>query len=58
MAEITTLPAPSPALQDSKTYEGLFFLSFVLVLLIALVAQTLFLKWRPWFPGAERARNR
>jgi light-harvesting complex 1 beta chain len=57
MAEITTLPTPSPALQDTKTYEGLFFLSFVFVLLIALVAQTLFLKWRPWFPGAESEKS-
>ena len=57
MAEITTVPASNPALQDSKTYEALFFVSFVFVLLIALAAQVLFLKWRTWLPGAESEKS-
>ncbi|MBT9455514.1 MAG: hypothetical protein IV097_02725 [Burkholderiaceae bacterium] len=57
MAEITTVPTTSPALQDSKAYEALFFLSFVVVLLIAIVGQVLFFKWRTWFPGAESEKS-
>ncbi|CAN5337069.1 hypothetical protein BH11PSE10_BH11PSE10_18270 [soil metagenome] len=56
MAEITTVPT-NPALHDSKTYEALFFLSFVVVLLIAIPGQVLFLKWRRWFPGAESEKS-
>ena len=57
MAEITTVPVSNPALQDSKTYEALFFVSFVFVFLIALAAQVLFLKWRTWLPGAEGEKS-
>jgi light-harvesting complex 1 beta chain len=57
MAEITTAHSTDPALQDSKTYGALFFTSFVFVLLIAIVAQTMFLNWRPWFPGAESEKS-
>ncbi|WP_422016091.1 hypothetical protein [Roseateles sp.] len=57
MAEITTVPVSNPALQDSKTYEALFFMSFVFVFFIALVAQVLFLKWRTWLPGAEGEKS-
>ena len=57
MAEITTVPVSNAALQDSKTYEALFFVSFVFVFLIALAAQVLFLKWRTWLPGAEGEKS-
>jgi len=57
MAEITTVPASNLAAQDSKSYEALFFVSFVLVLLVALAAQLLFLKWRTWLPGAEGEKS-
>ena len=57
MAQITTVPAGDPALQDSETYEVLFLVSFVLVLLIALAAQALFLKWRVWLPGSESEKS-
>jgi light-harvesting complex 1 beta chain len=57
MAEFTTVPAAHPALQDSKTYEALFLVSFVFVLLIALASQVLFLKWRTWLPGAESEKS-
>lgn len=57
MAEITTVPVNDAALQDSKAYEALFFVSFVFVLMIAVAAQLLLLKWRRWFPGAESEKS-
>lgn len=57
MNQITTVPTPNGVLQDSKTYEALFFVSFVFVLAIALVGQLTFLKWRAWFPGAESEKS-
>jgi light-harvesting complex 1 beta chain len=57
MLEITTVPSSDAVLHDSKTYEALFFVSFVFVLAIALVGQLTFLKWRAWFPGAESEKS-
>ncbi|MCZ8077420.1 MAG: hypothetical protein O9341_25140 [Paucibacter sp.] len=57
MANFTTVPVAAAALQDSRTYEALFFVSFVFVLLIALAAQLLFLQWRAWLPGAEGEKS-
>ena len=57
MAQITTVQASTPAAQDSKTYEALFLVCFVFVLLIALAAQVLFLKLRTWLPGAEGEKS-
>ena len=57
MAETTTVPTSNPALQDTKTYEALFLVSFVFMLLLAIVAQALFLKWRTWLPGAESEKS-
>jgi light-harvesting complex 1 beta chain len=57
MAEITTVPADHSALQESNTFGALFFVSFVFVLLIALAAEVLLLKWRTWLPGAESEKS-
>jgi len=38
-------------------HASIFVVSFVVLLVIALVAQALALKWRPWFPGAEGGRS-
>lgn len=57
MAEITSVPTSSPAFQGSKGYEAVYFLSFAFLLLIALMAQLLFLRWRSWFPGAESEKS-
>ena len=57
MAETTTVPTSNPALQDTKADEALFLVSFVFVLLLAIVAQVLFLKWRTWLPGAESEKS-
>ncbi len=40
-------------LLHSKGDGALFLFGIVFVLLVALVGQVLFLKWRDWFPGAE-----
>ncbi len=42
---------------DSKTFSGIFIVSFVVLLGIALVAQLLTWQWRPWFPGAEGEKS-
>jgi len=56
MNEISTVSSTSQLLH-SKDDGALFLLSFVIVLLVALVAQVLFLKWRDWFPGAESEKS-
>jgi len=38
---------------DSVTFVGIFFVSFVVFLTIALCAQLVALPWRSWLPGAE-----
>jgi len=57
MAQITTVPVSDLAAQDTRTYEALFLVCFVFVLLIALAAQVFFLKWRTWLPGAEGEKS-
>jgi len=42
---------------DSKPFFGIFIVSFVVLLPIALVAQMLTWQWRPWFPGAEGEKS-
>lgn len=36
---------------------GLFLAGFVVLLVIALVAQLLFMPWRAWLPGAEGEKS-
>ena len=36
---------------------GLFVVGFVVLLVIALVAQLLFMPWRSWLPGAEGEKS-
>ena len=43
--------------ESTKADKGLYALSFVVVLFIAILAQILFLKWRPWFPGSESEQS-
>jgi hypothetical protein len=38
---------------EVRAPAALFLPIFVVFLLIALVAQVLMLKWRPWLPGSE-----
>lgn len=51
MFDRDTTPAFAGTL--SGTDYGIFAVSFVAILLIALLASLCFLDWRAWFPGAE-----
>ena len=42
---------------ETVAYYGIFVASFIVLLLIALVAQVLLLHWRSWFPGAEGGKS-
>ena len=39
--------------RDSLTFRGIYAVSFVVFLAVAIVVQLLPLQWRTWFPGAE-----
>lgn len=52
--------AASPAAMakgDSKAFFVIFASAFVVLLAMALVAQTLGLQWRSWLPGAEGVKS-
>ena len=57
MADLMTAPLQQVLKNDSKTFLGIFAVSFVVFLVIALIAQTLAWQWRPWFPGAEGEKS-
>jgi light-harvesting complex 1 beta chain len=42
---------------DSVTFVGIFFVSFLLLLTIAVCAQLVALPWRSWLPGAEAQKS-
>jgi light-harvesting complex 1 beta chain len=42
---------------DHGSLNLTFVTAFIAILAIALVAQSLMLKWRPWFPGAESEKS-
>ena len=48
-----------PALtgNDTASFAGIFVVSFVVLLLIALCAQMVALPWRSWLPGAEGQKS-
>ncbi len=39
--------------RDSLTFRGIYAVSFMVFLAVAIVVQLLPLQWRTWFPGAE-----
>ncbi len=49
-------PATVPK-NDSVTFVGIFFISFIVFLTIALCAQMVALPWRSWLPGAEGQKS-
>jgi light-harvesting complex 1 beta chain len=57
MSQITNESLQESMRNDSLTFYGIFAVSFVVFLAIALVAQMLFLPWRSWFPGAEGGKT-
>lgn len=38
---------------EAKEFHGVFMMSFILFLVIAIIAHFLVWSWRPWFPGPE-----
>ncbi len=42
---------------DSVTFVGIYFVSFIVFLTIALCAQSVALPWRSWLPGAEGQKS-
>lgn len=57
MSQITNEPLQESLKSDSVTFYGIFAVSFIVFLAIALIAQMLFLPWRSWFPGAEGGKT-
>ena len=51
------VPLAVLAKEDRKAFSVIFVSAFVVLLAMALVAQTLGLHWRSWLPGAEGVRS-
>lgn len=45
------------ARNDKANFTGIFIVSFIVFLAIALCAQMLALPWRSWLPGAEGQKS-
>jgi light-harvesting complex 1 beta chain len=54
--KLTTEPEGVPK-NDAATFRGIFFVSFVVFLTIAVLAQMVALPWRSWLPGAEGQKS-
>lgn len=59
---ISTIPSSAPRGQqlmkeDLRAFYGIFAVSFVVFLAIALIAQMLGWQWRSWLPGAEGVKS-
>jgi light-harvesting complex 1 beta chain len=57
MADTSIAPARHGVKESPKSFYGIFAASFVVLLLIALVAQAMGWQWRSWLPGAEGAKS-
>jgi light-harvesting complex 1 beta chain len=57
MADMNARSASCSPANESTGFFGIFVVSFVVFLAIALVAQAFALQWRGWFPGAEGDRS-
>ncbi|MDZ7813508.1 MAG: hypothetical protein U5L74_10460 [Ideonella sp.] len=57
MAKKLSLSPPVHAPREVFANEAIFFMSFGLLLLVAVVAQLFFIEWRSWFPGAESEKS-
>jgi len=51
---LTSLPV---AARDSRSFTGIYVAAFLAILLVAAIAQSLAMSWRPWFPGAEGEKS-
>jgi light-harvesting complex 1 beta chain len=56
MAAVALNEAPRTA-GDSRSFVGIFVTGFLVFLAIAVVAQSLGMPWRSWFPGAEGEKS-
>jgi light-harvesting complex 1 beta chain len=59
---ISTHPSSAPRGQqlmkeDLRAFYGIFAVSFVVFLAVALIAQMLGWQWRSWLPGAEGVKS-
>ena len=57
MADMTEGSVTGLLKSDTKTFRGIFVVSFGVLLVIALCAQLLTWKWRLWLPGAEGEKS-
>ncbi|MEO8524960.1 MAG: hypothetical protein ABI460_09590 [Caldimonas sp.] len=57
MSDLTIASSTELTKGDSVAFSGIFVVSFVVLLVIALCAQLLTWKWRPWLPGAEGEKS-
>jgi light-harvesting complex 1 beta chain len=55
--DVHAVPAELTAKGDRKAFFVIFAAAFVVLLAMALVAQTLGLHWRSWYPGAEGVKS-
>ena len=57
MSDVRNHSLPALTQNRSNGFGVIFVSSFIVFLLVALVAQTFALQWRPWLPGAEGERS-
>ena len=48
---------PQMQQHDSRVYFGIFVISFVVFMGVALVSRMLTWQWRSWLPGAESEKS-
>ena len=42
---------------EAKEFHGIFMTSFIIFMVIAIIAHILAWQWRPWLPGSEGYRS-
>ena len=57
MTDMSVASSTELARGDNVAFTSIFVVSFVALLIIALVAQLLTWKWRSWLPGAEGGKS-
>lgn len=57
MAQATTSWGGQAQREDSRVFSCIFWASFAMLLVVALVAQLMTWRWRTWLPGAESEKS-
>lgn len=57
VALTTAAGAPPAPADDRWSFTVIYMAAFLVFLPIALIAQSLMVQWRPWFPGAESEKS-